>query len=59
MKEDEEKIGKMMDLSLIFLHDLPKGANNSAADTTEPPDILENFCHDFWKLTSADQANPM
>ena len=40
MKEVEEKTSKMMGLSLILPHDLPKETNNSA-DATEPQDILE------------------
>ena len=48
----------MMGLSLIFSNELPKGANNFAADTTEPPDMLENICHDkhLWKLTRPARA---
>jgi hypothetical protein len=60
VKEVEEKTGKMMGLSLILPHDLPKETNNSA-DATEPQDILENMHPDdyLWKLTSPDKANPM
>ena len=51
----------MMGLSLILPHDLPKGANSSAVDTTEPSDNLENRHHDeyLWKLTSPDKSNPL
>ena len=61
VKEVEKKTGKMMGLSLILPHDLPKGANNSAVDTTEPSDNLENRHHDeyLWKLTSPDKSNPL
>ena len=49
-----------MGLSLILPHDLPKGANNAAADSTEPPNIVENLDDEYlWKLTSPDKSNPL
>ena len=60
MKEVEEKTGKMMGVSLTLPHDLLKGANNAAADSTEPPDIVENLDDEYlWKLTSPDKSNPL